>query len=224
MLVLPGAADDFLHRQNPGVGAGDDRHFLIAAGFQRRADLADTFGDRDQVGGFAAELRGQQGVFDGQRGDAGPLEFDDGAHDVERVAVAVVGVGNHRQLGDTADASGLFSEFAEGDQGKVRGAQHLQRCDRTPEDPDFEAQVGGDAGRHRVENRGRVVAGVGGEQLAKIAAQILMGKPGHMSSTNGMEGLEQKCQRRRNKRLSRAQGENDDEFAGSVRLTSPRWN
>ncbi|MNS69182.1 hypothetical protein D3C72_1024880 [compost metagenome] len=206
------------------MGAGDDCHFRIAAGFERRADLADAFGDRDQVGGFTAELRGQQGVFDGQRSHARTFEFDDGAHDVERVAVAVVGVGNHRQLGDTADAGGLFSELAEGDQGKVGGAQHLQRCDRAPEDPDFEAQVGGDAGRHRVENRGRVVAGVGGEQLAKIAAQILMGKPGHMSSTNGMEGLEQKCQRRRNKRLSRAQGENDDEFAGSVRLTSPRWN
>jgi hypothetical protein len=29
-----------------------------------------------------------------------------------------------------------------------------------------------------------------------------------------MEGLEQKCQRRRNKRLSRGRVKNDDEFAG----------
>ena len=35
-----------------------------------------------------------------------------------------------------------------------------------------------------------------------------------MSSTTamGMEGLEQKCQRRRNKRLSRERGKDDDEF------------
>jgi hypothetical protein len=40
-----------------------------------------------------------------------------------------------------------------------------------------------------------------------------------MSSTIEMDGLEQKCQRRRNKRLSRAWGRNDDEFAGNRAIT-----
>ncbi|MGH8330903.1 MAG: hypothetical protein ACRES0_10855, partial [Pseudomonas sp.] len=65
-----------------------------------------------------------------------------------------------------------------------------------------------------------------GEQLAKVTAQILMRKPGHMSSTTamGMEGLEQKCQRRRNKRLSRERGKDDDEFVeadGPPSVTPP---
>ncbi|MNK96921.1 hypothetical protein D3C87_1172320 [compost metagenome] len=184
-LVLLGAADDLLHRQNPRVGAGDDCHFRIAAGFQRRADLADALGDRDQVGGFTAELRRQQGIFDGQGRDASAFQFDDGAHHIQCVAVAVVGVGNDRQLGDTADAGGLLGEFAEGDQGKVRGAQHLQRGHRTTQDPNLKPKVGGDARRHRIEDRCRVIAGVGSEQLTKIATQILMRQPGHMGSTNG---------------------------------------
>ena len=186
-LVLLGAADDFLVGQDAGVGARDDRHFRVDPGFQCRANLADAFGDGDQVGGFAAELRGQQGVFNGQGGDAGAFQFNDRAHHVEGVAVAVVGVGDYRQLRNAADTGGLLGELAEGDQGKVRGTEHLQRGHGTTENPHFKTQVSGDAGRHRVEHRCCVVASVGGQQLTEVTAQILMRKPGHTSSTNTKE-------------------------------------
>jgi hypothetical protein len=99
----------------------------------------------------------------------------------------VVGVGDDRQLGHSTDARGLFGELAESDQGKVGSAQHLQRGNRTAEDAHFKPQVSGNAGRHRVEDRRRVIAGVGSKQLAEVTAQILMRKPGHMSSTNTKE-------------------------------------
>ncbi len=145
------------------MGAGDDCQFRVTPGFQGRADLADAFGNGDQVRGFAAELRRQQGVFDGQGGHAGTFELDDGAHDVECVAIAMVGVGDHRQLGDAADAGGLLGELAEGDQGEVWGTQYLQRRDRPAENTHFKPQVRRNARRHRVEDRRRVVAGVGCE-------------------------------------------------------------
>jgi len=187
VLVLLGAADDFLHRQDPGVGARDDGHFGIDPGFQGGADLADAFGDADQVGGLAAELRRQQRVFDGQGRHAGAFQLDDGAHHVEGIAVTVVGVGDERQLGDATDTGGLLGEFAEGDQGEVGGTQYLQRGHRAAENPHFKTQVRGDARRHRVEDRGGVIALVGSEQLTEVTAQILMGKPGHISSTNTKE-------------------------------------
>jgi hypothetical protein len=68
----------------------------------------------------------------------------------------MVGVGQHRQLRDPTNAGGLLDELAEGDQGEVRSSQYLQRSDRTAEDTDFEAQVCGNACRHRVEHRGSV--------------------------------------------------------------------
>ncbi|MNI72595.1 hypothetical protein D3C73_1285470 [compost metagenome] len=99
----------------------------------------------------------------------------------------MVGVGDEWQLSDATNAGGLLGEFAEGDQGEVGGTQHLQRGDRTAEDPDLKAQVRGNACRHRVEDRCGVIALVGGEQFTEVAAQILMGKPGHISSTNTKE-------------------------------------
>jgi hypothetical protein len=85
----------------------------------------------------------------------------------------VVGVGEHRQGGDTADARGLLDEFAEGNHGDVRRGQHFQRGHRSAEDADFEAQIAGHAGRHRVEHRGAVIAGIGGQECAKRFAQAM---------------------------------------------------
>ena len=45
---------------------------------------------------------GQDRVLDGHAGDARGLQFLHRAHDVQRVPVAVVGVGDHRQAGDAA--------------------------------------------------------------------------------------------------------------------------
>ena len=124
-LVGQGAADHVVHFQHFGVGAGNDRHFRIDARFQGRADLAHALLDRDQVGGLASELRRQQRVLDGQRGHAGTLQLDHGAHGVQRIAIAMVGVGDHRQAGDATDARGLFDEFAQGDEREIGRRQNL---------------------------------------------------------------------------------------------------
>ncbi|MND99497.1 hypothetical protein D3C80_918830 [compost metagenome] len=179
VLVGHGAGDDFFGRNQRRVGAGNDRQLRVNPRLQRCTDLADAFGDADQVGGLAPELGRQQGVLDGQRGNPGTLKFGHRTHHVERVAIAVVGVGDHRQLGHPADPRRLLGEFAEADQGKVRGGQHLQGGYRAPEDTHLEAQIGGDTRRHRVEHGGGVVAGRGGKQLTERATQVLVGGSWH---------------------------------------------
>ena len=173
-LIGDGALDHLLHAEHAGMGAGDDGQRRIDPSFQRRAELADALVDADQVGGLAPELRRQQGVFQGQRRDAGTLQLHHRAHHVERIAVAVIGIGDHRQTRHPADATGLFDEFTEGDQGKIWRSQHLQRRHRAAKDADLEAEVGGNPRRHRVEYRSRVVTGGRGQQRPKIAAQLVM--------------------------------------------------
>ena len=63
------------------------------------------------------------------------LQFDHRTHYVQRVAVAVVGVGDHRQARHPADAGGLLDEFAEGDRGEVRRRQDLQEATEPPRMP-----------------------------------------------------------------------------------------
>ncbi|MNY16380.1 hypothetical protein D3C86_1496420 [compost metagenome] len=173
-LVGLGAVDHLFQRLHAGVGAGDDRHRRIVAYRQRGAQFADAFLDADQVVGFTAVLGRQQGVLEGQGGNAGALQLDDGTHGVVRVAVAVVGVGDHRQAGDTADAGGLLGELAEGDHGDVRRGEHLQGGNRATEDADLEAEVGGDTCRQGVEYRSGVVTGGAGEQGTEGFAQLVM--------------------------------------------------
>jgi len=182
LFVGLGACDDFLEADHAGVGATDDGHFRIDSRLQRRANLADGLEHADEVGGAATEFGWQQGVLDGQRGNPGALQLGNGAHHVERVAVTVVGIGQHRQLGDAADARGLLDELAQGDEVEVRRGQHLQRGHRATENADLEAEIGGDACRHRVEHRRRVEAAVGVEQLAEVAAQVMMRESRHIGS------------------------------------------
>ena len=170
-----------LEADHAGVGATDDGHLRIDSRLQRRANLADGLEHADEVGGAATEFGWQQGVLDGQRGNPGALQFGN-AHHVERVAVTVVGIGQHRQLGNAADARGLLDELAQGDEVEVRRGQHLQRGHRATENADLEAEIGGDACRHRVEHRRRVEAAVGVEQLAEVAAQVMMRESRHIGS------------------------------------------
>ena len=81
--------------------------------------------------------RGQDGVLDGEGADADGLELLDRAHDVERVAVAVIGIDHHRQIGCPGDAAGLLDEFAQGEQHDVGRAQHGERGDRAGENADL---------------------------------------------------------------------------------------
>ncbi len=125
LLIRLGAMDNVLHRQHGGVGPGDDRKLRIDPGLQGRLDLAHALFRADEVGGFAPELRGQQGIFNGQRRDASTLQFLDGAHHVQCISVAVVGVGDHRKLRHPADAGGLLDELTQGNQREVRCSQDL---------------------------------------------------------------------------------------------------
>ncbi|MNF87631.1 hypothetical protein D3C84_701010 [compost metagenome] len=179
ILIGHGAGNHFFDRDQRGVGPGDDRQLRIDARLQGRTDLANAFGNADQVGGLASELGGQQGVFNRQRSDTGTLQLGDGTHDVQGVAVAVVGVGNHRQLRHPANTRGLLGKLAEGDQGKIRCSQHLQGSDRTTQNTYLETQVGGDTRRHRVKHGSRVVTGRGSKELTKRATQVLVGGSWH---------------------------------------------
>lgn len=188
LLVGLGAGDDFLEADHPGIRPADDGHFRVDSRLQRRTDLANRLEHADEVGGAATEFGRQQGVLDGQRGNPGALQFGDGAHHVQRIAVAMIGVGQHRQLGDTADTRGLLDELAQSDEVEVRRGEDLQRGHRAAEDAHFETEVGGDARGHRVEHRGGVEAAVGVQQLAKVAAQVVMRESRHIGSMGARKG------------------------------------
>ncbi|MNZ48420.1 hypothetical protein D3C78_661660 [compost metagenome] len=179
ILISHGTGDHFFDRDQRRVGPGDDRKLRIDPCLQGCANLPDALGNTDQVGGLTPELGRQQGVFNGQRGNTGALQFGNRAHHVQGIAITVVSVGNHRQLRHTANTRGLLSELAEGDQGKIRCSQHLQGSDRTTQNTYLETQVGGDTRRHRVKHGSRVVTGRGSKELTKRATQVLVGGSWH---------------------------------------------
>ena len=88
------------------VGAGDDQQLAVAARLDRGAHLLDHLGRVDHLLALhvAAALR-RDLVLDVQRGDAGRGVLAHRAHDVERVAVAVVGVGDQRHARPPARAA-----------------------------------------------------------------------------------------------------------------------
>ena len=80
---------------------------------QRCAHLADALLQRDDGRLLFAVGAGQDGVFDHQAGDARGLQFLHGAHDIQRVAVAVIGVDHQRQLAGAVDAVRLGGELGQ---------------------------------------------------------------------------------------------------------------
>ncbi len=82
-----------IHEQRQPAGAVDAQRLVRELGERRRA--------------------GQLGVLDGQAGDAGGLQFGDRAHDVERVAVAVIRIHEQRQPAGAVDAQRLVRELGE---------------------------------------------------------------------------------------------------------------
>ena len=124
-LIGLGALYHLLNAKHAGMGSRDDGQVRVDPRLQRSTDLADTFGHADQVRGLAPKLRRQQGVFDGQRSNPRALQLNHGTHHVECIAIAVVGIGDHRQAADSANTGSLLDKLAEGDQGKVRRGQNL---------------------------------------------------------------------------------------------------
>ena len=90
------------------VGAGDDHHVGVAAGVDRGLDLADHLGFGDDLLAFVmAAFLGRDLVLDVEPSDPRLLVFAHGADDVDRVAVAGIGVGDDR------DADRLHGEADE---------------------------------------------------------------------------------------------------------------
>ncbi len=177
--VGPGSCERVLRAgDRHGAGAPDDRQARIAPGREGGLHFAHALVERQQPDRAArAESPGQDGVFDGERRNASGLELLHRAHDVERIAVAVVRVHQQRQLAGAADAMRLLGEFGEGDQGQVRRAQHHQGGDRAGEHAEFETEVCGDAGRNRIEYRGRMNASLALQYRAQALASFI---PSHV--------------------------------------------
>ena len=92
------------------------------------------------------------------RRDAGGLQFLHRAHHVERVAVAVIGIDQQRQLAGAVDAIRLCGELGQRQHDQVGRAQHGERRDRAGEHADLEPQLLGDSCRYRIEDRSRMNA------------------------------------------------------------------
>ena len=76
-------------------------------------DLGHHLGGRDHaLAGEMAAALGPRLVFDVHAGDAGFLVIADGAPRVDRIAVAGIGIGDHRQLRGIDDAAGVVDHFA----------------------------------------------------------------------------------------------------------------
>ena len=80
------------------------------------------------LGTLVAALARQVGILDRHGGDAGVLQLLHSAHDVQRVAVAVVGIDHQRQVGRAADAPGLVGKFAERQHDQDRSGR--SRCSK----------------------------------------------------------------------------------------------
>ena len=124
-LIGAGAVDHVVKRLHTGVGTRNDRQGAVIACFPSGLQFADTLRDADKVVRLAPELRRQQRILQRQCGDPGTLQLGYRAHGIERITVAVVSVGNHRQPSHPTDTGGLFRKLAERDQGDIRCRQYL---------------------------------------------------------------------------------------------------
>jgi hypothetical protein len=123
-----------------GRGAPDDDERGILARRDGAAQLAEHFLERDQTFGLPAERGGQHRVLDGQRRDAGRLQLLDRAHDVERVAVAVIGVDHQRQVAPARDAADLLGELGQRQDDEIGRPEDRRRGDRAREHADLEPE------------------------------------------------------------------------------------
>ena len=136
----------------------------------RGAHLADALLQAQQLGPALAVAERQHRVLDRQRRDARRLELLDRAPDVQRVAIAVVGVDHEGQRGGARHAPALVGELGQRQHDQVGRAQHRQRGRRAADHADLEADILGQPDRERVEDRGRHQAPPLGQMRAKPLA------------------------------------------------------
>ena len=103
------------------VGTADDYEVRILAGIDSRANLLDMLlhGD-DLLASHVAAALGHDLILEHYAGGTRVLHFLYGAHDVQYVAVAVVGVGYNGNVGNGADVTQLRDHLRHGHQSNVR--------------------------------------------------------------------------------------------------------
>jgi hypothetical protein len=134
------------------VAARDDHEIGVVPGVERGLDLARHLlrGDQALADHVAAAL-GPHLVLDMDAGHPGALELAHRARGVEGVAVAVVGVDDHRDAHRLGDVARVLHHLRHGDQADVRIAaahgsagagHHAQRIADLLDDPRAQAVVG----------------------------------------------------------------------------------
>ncbi len=163
--ALDGAVEAF---DRDGVGARHDQGLARVAGIHRGADFSAHLGGRDQR--LAVEMAAALGkvlVLELDRGGAGALELAHGAHDVERIAVAGVGIDHEMRIDAVADQRQRLRHLGHGDEADVgpaepgvgdRGAGDIERR---------EARLRGDQRGERIVHAGRHDDGLAGKTGAE---------------------------------------------------------
>ena len=107
----------------------------------RGLHLADALLDRNELRLLRAIGLRQQCVLDGEAGGTGGLQLLHRAADIQRIAVAVIGIDQHWQRGSARHPPHLLGEFGQRDQGSVGIAEHRERSHRSPEHADLETEI-----------------------------------------------------------------------------------
>jgi len=99
---------------------GDDERGIAARG-ERGLELSDHLRNRHRRERGRTERRGLRQVFETEDGHARMLGLFDGAHHVERIAVAVIGVDEQREIAGAHDAADLVRELGQSNDRDVGG-------------------------------------------------------------------------------------------------------
>ena len=153
------------------VRARDDDHVRIAPRVHRRLDLADHLRLAHQLLALVvAALLGRDLVFEMEGGDAGLLVLPHAADHVERVAVAGVHVGDHRDVQGVHRARDVLRDLGHREQAHVRIAGRA-RVAAAGEVDRLESRDLHEPRGQRVVGARHDGVGVFGEQLAQLLSR-----------------------------------------------------
>ena len=125
LVVEPPAADRLVQAERGArVGAADDHEVVVFAGVDGRAELLDLLlGGNDALALEVAALLGPLLVLEDDAGDARAHALANGAHHVERVAVAGVHVRDERHVDGSDDGAHAVEHLGRREQAVVRCAE-----------------------------------------------------------------------------------------------------
>jgi predicted NUDIX family NTP pyrophosphohydrolase len=151
-----------------GVGAGDDHEVRILPRLDRGAHLADHLvGVDDRLAAHVSALLRQHLVLQVDAGHSRLLVQRDGAQHVDRVAVAGVGVGDHRDVDRRRHPPRVVDHLGAGQQADVGAADQRRRRPEAGHVDDVEPGLLDQPGGERVVRTGRDQWTGRGEQLAQ---------------------------------------------------------